>query len=131
PEEPAAWGGPETAPVGAATFRAVSRFRPWQEGTGPLMEERVQHRTPAPVRLRFVLGSRATDPALPAHAPLVDVLPAVLPVLDLDACPRSSSVVARQCGGRPTTTPSSGSPYSCARWSRFAARPSVAQSNVD
>jgi type VII secretion integral membrane protein EccD len=43
------------------------------------MEERTQHRTSAPARLRFVLGNLETDVALPAEVPLVDVLPAVLP----------------------------------------------------
>ncbi|GAA4545131.1 type VII secretion integral membrane protein EccD [Amycolatopsis samaneae] len=43
------------------------------------MEERTQHRTSAPGRLRFVLGDTATDVALPAEVPLVDLLPAVLP----------------------------------------------------
>ncbi|HET6502594.1 MAG TPA: type VII secretion integral membrane protein EccD [Amycolatopsis sp.] len=43
------------------------------------MEERTQHRTSAPARLRFVLGNMGTDVALPSEVPLVDLLPAVLP----------------------------------------------------
>jgi type VII secretion integral membrane protein EccD len=42
------------------------------------MEERTQHRTSSPGRLRFVLGEKTTDVALPAEVPLGDVLPAVL-----------------------------------------------------
>ncbi|PWW63301.1 type VII secretion integral membrane protein EccD [Actinokineospora spheciospongiae] len=43
------------------------------------MEEQTQHRTTTAVRLRFVLGKKATDVALPADVPLTDLLPAVLP----------------------------------------------------
>jgi type VII secretion integral membrane protein EccD len=42
------------------------------------MEERTQHRTTMPGRLRFVLGEKSIDVAVPAEAPLGDVLPAVL-----------------------------------------------------
>ncbi|UMP06952.1 type VII secretion integral membrane protein EccD [Amycolatopsis sp. EV170708-02-1] len=43
------------------------------------MEEQTQHRTTTSVRLRFVLGKRATDVALPAEVTLVELLPAILP----------------------------------------------------
>lgn len=43
-----------------------------------ISEERTQHRTLESGRLRFVLGERSTDVALPAHVPLADLLPAVL-----------------------------------------------------
>ncbi|WP_327006895.1 type VII secretion integral membrane protein EccD [Dactylosporangium sp. NBC_01737] len=66
------------------------------------MEERTQHRTRAPVRLRFVLDSRTTDLAVPAHAPLVDVLSTVLPMLNPDAPDHGAEhdgfVVARLAG---------------------------------
>ncbi|MFG2051451.1 type VII secretion integral membrane protein EccD [Micromonospora sp. NPDC048935] len=42
-------------------------------------------RLSAPVRLRFVLGSRAVDVALPGDAPLVDLLPSVLLQLNPEA----------------------------------------------
>jgi type VII secretion integral membrane protein EccD len=54
------------------------------------MEERTQHRTRAPVRLRFVLGSASTDLAIPADAALVEVLPTVLSLLDPDAADRGT-----------------------------------------
>jgi len=54
------------------------------------MEERTQHRTPAPVRLRFVLGAKAADLAVPAQVALVDVLPSVLPALGPDAADQGS-----------------------------------------
>lgn len=41
-------------------------------------EERTEHRTGAPTRLRLVLGSGATELALPGNIPLLDLLPAVL-----------------------------------------------------
>ena len=66
------------------------------------MEERTQHRTRAPVRLRFVLDKTTVDLAVPAHAPLVDVLPAVLPMLNPDAPDRGAEhdgwVVGRLTG---------------------------------
>ena len=66
------------------------------------MEERTQHRTRAPVRLRFVLNSHTTDLAVPAHAPLVDVLSTVLPMLNPDAPDHGAEhdgfVVARLTG---------------------------------
>jgi type VII secretion integral membrane protein EccD len=43
------------------------------------MEEQTQHRTTTSARLRFVLGKKATDVALPAEVPLADLLPAILP----------------------------------------------------
>jgi type VII secretion integral membrane protein EccD len=43
------------------------------------MEEQTQHRTTTSVRLRFVLGKKATDVALPAEVPLAELLPAILP----------------------------------------------------
>ncbi|ONI87838.1 type VII secretion integral membrane protein EccD [Actinosynnema sp. ALI-1.44] len=43
------------------------------------MEEQTQHRTTSSARLRFVLGKKATDVALPTQATLIDLLPAVLP----------------------------------------------------
>jgi type VII secretion integral membrane protein EccD len=49
------------------------------------MEERTQHRTATPVRLRFVLDRRSAEVAIPGDTALVDVLPAVLPALDPDA----------------------------------------------
>ncbi len=42
------------------------------------MEERTQHRTNVPARLRFVLGDKAVDVALPGDVLLVDLLPSVL-----------------------------------------------------
>jgi type VII secretion integral membrane protein EccD len=42
------------------------------------MEERTQHRTNVPTRLRFVLGDKAVDVALPGDVQLVDLLPSVL-----------------------------------------------------
>jgi type VII secretion integral membrane protein EccD len=66
------------------------------------MEERTQHRTRAPVRLRFVLDSKHVDLAIPADAALVDVLPTVLSMLDPDAADRGAEhdgyVVARLVG---------------------------------
>ncbi|MCX2731495.1 type VII secretion integral membrane protein EccD [Saccharopolyspora sp. NFXS83] len=44
-----------------------------------ISEEQVQHRTTESGRLRFVLGKKSTDVALPAEVPLADLLPAVLP----------------------------------------------------
>jgi type VII secretion integral membrane protein EccD len=43
------------------------------------MEEQTQHRTTTSARLRFVLGKKATDVALPAEVPLGELLPAILP----------------------------------------------------
>jgi type VII secretion integral membrane protein EccD len=48
------------------------------------MEEQTQHRTTTSARLRFVLGKKATDVALPADVPLVDVLPVILPQFGAD-----------------------------------------------
>jgi type VII secretion integral membrane protein EccD len=42
------------------------------------MEERTQHRIKTPTRLRFVLGDKAVDVALPDDVQLVDLLPSVL-----------------------------------------------------
>ncbi|KFU75367.1 type VII secretion integral membrane protein EccD [Amycolatopsis lurida] len=42
------------------------------------MEEQTQHRTTSSTRLRFVLGDRARDLALPADVPMADLLPAIL-----------------------------------------------------
>ncbi|WP_410604741.1 type VII secretion integral membrane protein EccD [Amycolatopsis sp. lyj-90] len=42
------------------------------------MEEQTQHRTTSSARLRFVLGKRARELALPAEVPLADLLPAIL-----------------------------------------------------
>ena len=42
------------------------------------MEERTQHRTNVPTRLRFVLGDKAVDVALPGDVQLVDLLPSIL-----------------------------------------------------
>ncbi|WP_043733415.1 type VII secretion integral membrane protein EccD [Kutzneria sp. 744] len=42
------------------------------------MEERTQHRTKVPTRLRFVLGDKAVDVALPDDVLLVDLLPSIL-----------------------------------------------------
>jgi type VII secretion integral membrane protein EccD len=42
------------------------------------MEERTQHRIKVPTRLRFVLGDRAVDVALPDDVQLVDLLPSIL-----------------------------------------------------
>ncbi len=44
----------------------------------PKMEERTQHRTNVPTRLRFVLGDKAVDVALPGEVQLVDLLPSIL-----------------------------------------------------
>jgi type VII secretion integral membrane protein EccD len=49
------------------------------------MEERTQLRTPAPVRLRFVLDGKTTDMAMPANVAMMEVLPAILPILDPNA----------------------------------------------
>jgi type VII secretion integral membrane protein EccD len=49
------------------------------------MEERTQHRTSTPVRLRFVLDKRSVDLALPGEVALVELLPTVLPRLSVDA----------------------------------------------
>jgi hypothetical protein len=43
------------------------------------MEAQTQHRTTNSARLRFVLGKKATDVALPTEATLTELLPAVLP----------------------------------------------------
>ncbi|MFD9698007.1 type VII secretion integral membrane protein EccD [Lentzea sp. NPDC059081] len=43
------------------------------------MEEQPQHRTTTSAKLRFVLGSKTMDVALPVDVPLVELLPAVLP----------------------------------------------------
>jgi type VII secretion integral membrane protein EccD len=48
------------------------------------MEEQTQHRTTTSARLRFVLGKRATEVALPTEATLTDLLPAVLPQFGAD-----------------------------------------------
>jgi type VII secretion integral membrane protein EccD len=56
-------------------------FNPGRKDLDTTVDERTQLRTSPPGRLRFVLGSRATDVALPADVPLVDLLPAVLPHL--------------------------------------------------
>lgn len=48
------------------------------------MEEQTQHRTTTSARLRFVLGKKATEVALPTEAALVDLLPAVLPQFGAD-----------------------------------------------
>ncbi|MFL6119489.1 type VII secretion integral membrane protein EccD [Actinophytocola sp.] len=48
------------------------------------MEEQTQHRTTTSARLRFVLGHRATEVALPTEATLTDLLPAVLPQFGAD-----------------------------------------------
>ncbi|WIY07498.1 type VII secretion integral membrane protein EccD [Amycolatopsis mongoliensis] len=42
------------------------------------MEEQTQHRTTSSARLRFVLGDRARDLALPAEVSLAELLPAIL-----------------------------------------------------
>ncbi|MTD55404.1 type VII secretion integral membrane protein EccD [Amycolatopsis pithecellobii] len=42
------------------------------------MEERTQHRTNAPGRLRFALGEQSVDVAVPVEVPLGDLLPAVM-----------------------------------------------------
>lgn len=42
------------------------------------MEEQTQHRTTSSTRLRFVLGDRMRELALPAEVPLADLLPAIL-----------------------------------------------------
>jgi len=49
------------------------------------MDRLTRQRLAAPVRLRFVLGNRAVDVALPGEAPLVDLLPAVLLQLNPEA----------------------------------------------
>ncbi|MDQ7909377.1 type VII secretion integral membrane protein EccD [Phytohabitans sp. ZYX-F-186] len=54
------------------------------------MEPLTSRRIAAPVRLRFVLGARAVDLALPGEVPLADVLPAVLPQLSPDAPDRGA-----------------------------------------
>ncbi|MFI7123874.1 type VII secretion integral membrane protein EccD [Amycolatopsis sp. NPDC049868] len=54
------------------------------------MEEQLQHRTGAPGRLRFVLGSQTRDVALPVEVPLGDVLPAVLSGFGTDAVEQGS-----------------------------------------
>jgi type VII secretion integral membrane protein EccD len=49
------------------------------------MERLTRQRLAAPVRLRFVLGKRAVDVALPGEVPMVDLLPAVLLQLSPEA----------------------------------------------
>lgn len=49
------------------------------------MESLARQRLAAPVRLRFVLGDRTVDLALPGETPLIDLLPEVLLQLDPDA----------------------------------------------
>ncbi|SDT66475.1 type VII secretion integral membrane protein EccD [Actinoplanes derwentensis] len=49
------------------------------------MERLTRQRLAAPVRLRFVLGEKAVDVALPGEAPLIDLLPAVLMQLSPEA----------------------------------------------
>jgi ESX secretion system protein EccD len=61
---------------GAARFRSTLVFR--QKDSGVHMEERTQHRTNVPTRLRFVLGDKAVDVALPGDVQLVDLLPSIL-----------------------------------------------------
>jgi type VII secretion integral membrane protein EccD len=68
------------------------------------MEERTQHRMPAPVRLRFVLGMRAADLAVPAQVALADVLPSVLPGLSPAAADQGGEHdgwVVQRLGGPP------------------------------
>ncbi|WP_433388592.1 type VII secretion integral membrane protein EccD [Micromonospora sp. KLBMP9576] len=55
------------------------------------MEPLTRQRIAAPVRLRFVLGTRAVDLALPGEVPLTDVLPAVLVQLDPEAPDRGAA----------------------------------------
>ncbi|NLU81071.1 type VII secretion integral membrane protein EccD [Micromonospora sp. HNM0581] len=54
------------------------------------MEPLTRQRIAAPVRLRFVLDSRAVDVALPGEVPLAEVLPSVLPLLNPDAADRGA-----------------------------------------
>ncbi|ROO63205.1 type VII secretion integral membrane protein EccD [Micromonospora sp. Llam0] len=54
------------------------------------MEPLTRQRLAAPVRLRFVLGNRTADLALPGETPLVDLLPEVLLQLDPDAADRGA-----------------------------------------
>jgi type VII secretion integral membrane protein EccD len=49
------------------------------------MDRLTRQRLAAPVRLRFVLGAKAVDVALPGEAPLVDLLPTVLLQLSLES----------------------------------------------
>ncbi|MEV4629518.1 type VII secretion integral membrane protein EccD [Micromonospora sp. NPDC049523] len=49
------------------------------------MDELIQHRTAAPVRLRFVLKDAVAAWAVPVDTPLIDVLSVVLPALDPQA----------------------------------------------
>src|SRR5437588_2843864 len=67
--------------MGARLPSAVSRFsaaRKVPDTTVAISEERTEHRTSAPTRLRLVLGSGTTELALPGDVPLLDLLPAVL-----------------------------------------------------
>jgi type VII secretion integral membrane protein EccD len=48
------------------------------------MEEQTQHRTTTSTRLRFVLGKKSTEVALPSDATLTDLMPAVLPQFGAD-----------------------------------------------
>ncbi|MFI5928488.1 type VII secretion integral membrane protein EccD [Micromonospora sp. NPDC051543] len=68
------------------------------------MDELIQHRTVAPVRLRFVLKEHVVDLAMPVDTPLVDVLPVVLAELDPQAGDHGTSHdgwVLQRIGGPP------------------------------
>ncbi|GLZ02000.1 type VII secretion integral membrane protein EccD [Actinoplanes sp. NBRC 103695] len=68
------------------------------------MERLTRQRLAAPVRLRFVLGDKAMDVALPGEAPLVDLLPAVLLRLNPEAADHGAEHdgwVVQRLGGVP------------------------------
>ncbi|WFE25472.1 type VII secretion integral membrane protein EccD [Solwaraspora sp. WMMD791] len=68
------------------------------------MERLTRQRLAAPVRLRFVLGGRSADLALPGETPLVDLLPEVLLQLDPEAADRGAEHdgwVVQRLGGAP------------------------------
>jgi type VII secretion integral membrane protein EccD len=68
------------------------------------MEQRTRQRLAAPVRLRFVLGNRTADIALPGETPLIDLLPEVLLQLDPEAADHGAEHdgwVVQRLGGEP------------------------------
>lgn len=68
------------------------------------MEEQTQHRTATSTRLRFVLGDRAIEVALPSEATLTDLLPAVLPQFGADRIEQGADHegwVVQRVGGPP------------------------------
>ncbi|WP_394622261.1 type VII secretion integral membrane protein EccD [Lentzea sp. JNUCC 0626] len=68
------------------------------------MEERTQHRTNVPARLRFALGDKAVDVALPGDVQLIDLLPSVLSQFGkewADQGVEHEGWIAQRVGGQP------------------------------